>query len=201
MFADDTTIYTSGNHIDSLIVDFKRNVDEFICWCAYNRMDINWSKTKIMFIIRNNNITIPKSIEIHNQHVEVVKQFRLLGVELDQNLKFSFFVADICKKVNRRIFAVKRLFFITHKVKIQFFKTFILPYFDYCTTLLIYFNKAMIYKLFKCYYVCLFRLFKYNFFGKDLISINQVLQRFGLTTIQYRIFTRIALFINKLSKL
>jgi hypothetical protein len=47
MFADDTTIYTSGNNIDSLIVDFKRNVDEFIFWCAYNRMDINWSKTKL----------------------------------------------------------------------------------------------------------------------------------------------------------
>lgn len=100
-------------------------------------MDINWSKTKYMFISKNSKIKIPKQIEIGTFQVEVVDKFRLLGIDLDSTLSFSCFLANIVKCTNRRLFAIKRLFFISHRVKTQFFKTFILPYFDYCSTLVI----------------------------------------------------------------
>ena len=40
------------------------------------------------------------------------------------------------------MFRIKRLFYLATSVKIQFFKTFILPYFDYCLSLIIYFPKS-----------------------------------------------------------
>ena len=50
MFADDTTIYNSDSNIDNLMTHFNKNIPSLIQWCKYNKMDINWSKTFIMFI-------------------------------------------------------------------------------------------------------------------------------------------------------
>ena len=61
------------------------------------------------------------------------------------------------------------LFYMPTSVKVQFFKTFVLPYFDYCLTLSIYYTKTLIQKVCNCYYLALSKLFnstktdKFNF--------------------------------------
>jgi hypothetical protein len=201
MFADDTTIYLAGNNLNDLIDSFKNKINDFIVWCKFNKMDINWSKTKCMFISRNSKISLPKQINIGSVQVEVVNKFRLLGIELDSNLNFSNFLASIYKCTNRRLFAIKRLFFISHKVKTQFFKTFLLPYFDYCTSLVVYFKKCLLLKFYKCYYACLFKLFKYNFVNKSVNEINTFLSKYGLQTIQYRLISKFIIFMYKIKSL
>jgi hypothetical protein len=198
MFADDTTIYASGTTIDDATDIFNLHVLKFIAWCEFNRMDINWSKTKVMFISRKVLPKAPKFISINNCQVEVVSTFKLLGVQLDSTLKFKAFIANICANVNKRLFALKRLFFLSHNIKIQFFKTFLLPYFDYCTTLTIYIDKTISKKLFKCYYASLFRLFKYNFVNSDLVFVNSRLKKFGLAPIQYRLVSRLFVLVCKI---
>ncbi|RNA39673.1 hypothetical protein BpHYR1_022099 [Brachionus plicatilis] len=58
----------------------------------------------------------------------------LLSFKIDKNLNFQNLL---------------RLFYLSTSVKIQFLKTFILPYFDYCSTLLCYFSKEAIIELAK----------------------------------------------------
>ena len=82
--------------------------------------------------------------------------------------------------------------------KMQFFKSFILPYFDYCISLLIYVPQKMsLTRLCKLYYLCLFRLFKLQFIGKSEIEISNEFKQHGLMTIQRRIFYRIMLFLHE----
>ena len=75
---------------------------------------------------------------------------------------------------NRKLFAIKRMFFLPFDVKLQFFKSFILPYFD--SSLLVYFHKQAIHKLCKTYYLCLNNLFKIKFIYKTDDQINDSLK-------------------------
>jgi hypothetical protein len=88
---------------------------------------------KADLMINIDKITINSKIQI-----AIVDKFKLLGVVLDNKLGFSNTVAEIATKVNRKIHCIKRLFYLSTNVKLQLFKTFLLPYFDYCLTLTIY---------------------------------------------------------------
>ena len=51
--------------------------------------------------ITNKRVMIPKSISINNQTINVVDKFRLLGVLVDNKLKFDAYVAQQCLAINR----------------------------------------------------------------------------------------------------
>jgi hypothetical protein len=199
LFADDTTLYSSDSHLDVLLDKFQKSIKPLSVWCLNNRMDINWSKTYCMFV-SNKRVTFPPTVLIDNIQVNVVDQFTLLGVTVDHKLNFNKHVSNICLQINRKLFSIKRLFYLSTPVKIQFFKTFILPYFDYCLSLLIYFPKTVIQKLSNCYYLCLFKLFKmkFNDADADTNSINNNLSKFGLFAFDHRIFYRLFTFSYKI---
>ena len=200
LFADDTTLYLFDSDIDNLINKFKVEIQSLLNWCSDNKMDINWSKTYFMFVYNSRRkLKIPICISIHkNININVVTNFKLLGVVLDSNLSFSNYISDLCLKINKRLFSIKRLFYLSTAVKIQFFKTFCLPHFDYCISLSIYFSKTMVTKLCKCFYACLFKLFRFNFINVNICTVNTFLKRYGLFSLQYRILYRLSLFFYKL---
>jgi hypothetical protein len=71
---------------------------------------------------------------------------------VDYKLNFQEHIAISCQMVNRKIYSIKRLFQLSLSVKVKFFKTFVMPYFDtltYCGTLSIYFANLLLTKL--CY--------------------------------------------------
>ena len=41
MFADDTTLYESGENLDNLIGKFEKGIEPLIEWCELNKLDIN----------------------------------------------------------------------------------------------------------------------------------------------------------------
>ena len=91
-----------------------------------------------------------------------MSDFKLLGITIDNELNFTKHSSFKKKIINRKLFSIKRLFFLSTSVKIQFFKTFILPYFDYCLSLSIYFPKSTLQRINNCFNLCLFRLFKFK---------------------------------------
>ena len=102
-------------------------------------------------------------------------------------------------KSSRKLFAIKRLFYLDFDVKIQFFKTFILPYFDYCATLYIYFNKTAIMKIYKCYLFCLYKLFNFstsNF--NSFFEFHTYLEHFKVPSFQSRLIKKFCHFIHNI---
>ena len=65
---------------------------------------------------------IPDFIEYNDNKIEVVNEFRLLGVTIDNKLKH---VRNIKSMVNKKIYSIKRLFHLPKSIKVQFFRTFI----------------------------------------------------------------------------
>jgi hypothetical protein len=106
---------------------------------------------------------------------------------------------------------IKNIFYLSYNVKLQFFKSFILPYFDYCSSLAIYLNKYNNIRLAKCYYFCLKKLFGYSFVDEktnektkqleevtwSLDRINTTLEKDRIFSLEYRIVYKIILFIHE----
>ena len=111
LFADDTTLAQVGSELPELINSFQKSFRKLLLWCEYNRIDINWTKTKIMFITSKRNVTLPSSIMFEDKSIEVVNKFKLLGVQIDNRLNFLHHVSDLRN-------SIKRLFYLSYKVKI-----------------------------------------------------------------------------------
>ncbi len=129
LFADDTTLSHRNKSYSDLLNEFFDDISRLINWCSHNQTDINWTKTKIMFIsrkleINDNNqrrhIIFPSNIPIDNNNVEVVSSFKLLGVTIDNKLTFSNHIASVRKSVNVKLYSIKKLFYLSFNVKLQF---------------------------------------------------------------------------------
>lgn len=68
-----------------------------------------------------------KEISIEGNMVEVVDNFKLLGVTLDKDLILQPHIKSLKNKVNAKLFSLKKLKFLSFPVKLQFFKSFLLP--------------------------------------------------------------------------
>jgi hypothetical protein len=89
-------------------------------------------------------------------------------------------------------------------VKIHFFKTFILPYFDYCLSLIIYFPPSAFQSLNNRFNLCLYKLFKFKpevtpededrNEEKIMSDFIDKLHSYDLATLQSRICKKILLF-------
>ena len=76
---------------------------------------------------------------------------------------------------------------------LQFFKTFCLSYYDYCLSICIYYSKTLLAKLYKSYYTCLYRLFKFNLVDCTISTVQTFLTRYELSSIQYRVFVKLSI--------
>ena len=66
-----------------------------------NKMNLNAQTTKCMLVGSSHKLS--KSRDLHltitDYKIESVKQYKLLGVNLDNNLKWSFYIDNIHKKL------------------------------------------------------------------------------------------------------
>ena len=93
---------------------------------------------------------------------------------------------------------LKKIFFLTPNIKLHFFKTFILPHFNYCSSILVYFSKTLLERLKVVYNSCLF-----NHLGIDLCNVSfemqlAVLEPFNLFPFYGRLFFHLSLFYHKI---
>jgi hypothetical protein len=196
MFADDTTLYLNEININVAILKFQRVINSLLTWCEYNKMDINWSKTYFM-VITKQRVNKIETIKYNNININVVSSFKLLGVIIDNKLTFNDFIRETKKNINKKLYSIKRLFYLAHSVKLQFFKSFIMPYFNYCLTLSIYFAKTSLQSLSNCYYLCLYKLFKFKAVD-DLNLTNNNLEIYKLHSFQHHIIIQLFSFIHKI---
>ena len=151
MYADDTVLY--ANHLDPILCmeNCQRLMDNLLAWCQENKLTINTSKTKHMFVNR------PKdqkervsniSINIEHKPLANVDKYTYLGVDIDYNLTFDSMVDCICKKANRKLYTLKFIRpYITNDIACLIYKTCIRPFLEYADFLVDSCQKSKISKL------------------------------------------------------
>ena len=140
MFADDSTFYTSATTVDAIESNLESNLSEISNWCKANQMSLHLGKTKTMLLT-----TRQKRSHLHQNKlnitfldniIECVSTHKLLGVTLDENLTWKNHCNDTCNKIRKKLFLLRKLkTILPYPARLQFFNSFILPHFDYCSNI------------------------------------------------------------------
>jgi hypothetical protein len=131
LFADDTTVLKSGPCLSDLIPIVNSELKKMANWFRCNKMAINTSKTKFIIfhnkgkVVNMQNLSIliddndnpslidPSKIHvlerIHNNHPDPpMRSFKLLGINLDENLTLNSHFSLLCNKLSRALFILRQ---------------------------------------------------------------------------------------------
>ena len=73
------------------------NVTQLLNWSSNNHMNVNFKKTKEM-IINTSHCNFLDKLSVSDVEIERVNVFKLLGVHINQSLKWDDHVSAICNK-------------------------------------------------------------------------------------------------------
>lgn len=137
IFADDTTISTSGINLETITAALNNDIDNVQNWCKNNKMALNLSKTKGMIIsstYKSHSLnTASVSLYCGNENIVITSSERLLGVTVDSTLSWDAHISAILKKCNSYLFLLSRIKpYLSISSRKLFYNAYILPHFDYC---------------------------------------------------------------------
>ena len=76
------------------------------------------------------------NLQIDDKKINQVEEHKLLGVTIDEQLKWNSHINSVSKKVSKTLYLMHRLRnIIDTDTKILFFNAFIRSHFDYCSTI------------------------------------------------------------------
>lgn len=96
LFADDATFYHSNSNLNSLEIESERILPSVIEWLVPNQLKCNENKTNSMIFSTSNEVLDQKPI-------------KLLGLHLDQSLKWNSHIEVLCGKLSTQTFLLRRL--------------------------------------------------------------------------------------------
>ena len=200
LYADDTTLYVTGHSQYSVQENLQLALQKLSVWCKHNGMLLNTEKTKLMLI------TTPQKrlhlqynilhLTYNNEILKNIENDKVLGVHIDNNLTWTVHTEFIAKKIASNLWLLSKLKeYLSTEHRVQFYKTYIQPHIDYCSTVwggTSHSNLNRIYRLQKRA-VKIILNYEYN----DIASSMNDLK---IMNIYERIFLRKAKFMFKISK-
>ena len=138
-FADDMTLYCSHTSAALACSSVSAALKDTSRALALRGLSINVSKTVAMVIAPHSRACqgLPTDVRLllQNEEVKLVSQTRLLGIIIDDSLSWSPHVDSICKKVGRKIGALRRTYRqLTPTARRQFFVSVIQPDLEYAAS-------------------------------------------------------------------
>ena len=135
LFADDGTLNTANDNIDNIRRDLQQSLYDVSGWCCRNRMALNPTKTKCMLMAtrqKHQKKQLPLNLKFETTPIEQVSKHRLLGVTVDEQLKWQAHINNMCKTVSRNIFLLSKLSqIVSQKSKLAFFFAHIMSHMNY----------------------------------------------------------------------
>lgn len=106
-FSDDTAIVgcvSEGNDLE-----YREVIRDFVSWCELNQLQLNTSKTKEMMIDFRRTSSQFTPVNIQGLDIEVVENYKFLGVHLNNRLDWSDNTHALYKKGQSRLHLLRRL--------------------------------------------------------------------------------------------
>ena len=107
-FADDTTLYMVGDNLTELSYRMSGELAKIDRWLVANRLSLNLTKTSYM-VFSHNNIPDDPKISVRNVDIGRVHKTSFLGINIDDQLKFSYHVDSVARKLSRSAGAIYRM--------------------------------------------------------------------------------------------
>ena len=134
LYADDTAIVTTGRDVLDINDKLTTALTEASNWMYDNKLSLNLSKTKCMFIgtaQRLSNIAIPPVV-CKGEIIESVTKFKYLGIIIDRHLKFDEHVKYLKGKIYAKMKTLSRVRqFISQGMSLDMYKSLVIPHLDF----------------------------------------------------------------------
>lgn len=107
-FADDTTVFASGQNLDEVAEVVNAELTKIDEWLKSNRLSLNVDKTNYM-IISNSQSQPSIDLQIRGKSIKKVNNVKFLGVVLDDRLDFKLNTNAVINKISRSIGVMRRV--------------------------------------------------------------------------------------------
>ncbi|CAM1312392.1 Uncharacterised protein r2_g2279 [Pycnogonum litorale] len=108
MFADDTSLITTGPDKNTIESKLQNDLNNLIEWCILNKLTLNSKKTNYCVFAPNKKTKLNKfTFLINNNKIDRVKSVKFLGLTLDEDLNWKDHVKKLRSNLNKYI----RLFY------------------------------------------------------------------------------------------
>ena len=104
-YADDNTLYSSGNDLEKVKQTLRQDFEIVTKWFYENYMVLNSGKCHFMCLGQN---TVNETFVYDNIEMKNSKEEKVLGVIIDNKLRFKSYVKNLCKKSYQKIWALSR---------------------------------------------------------------------------------------------
>ena len=105
-FADDNTLHGLLSNPEEA---YRSEVNRFCEWCKNNHLTLNVDKTKeLVFDYRRKKEPLTP-LFIDGKIVSIVDSYKYLGLKIDTKLNWNNHAHDVCKKVNQRLYFLRKL--------------------------------------------------------------------------------------------
>ena len=139
-YADDNTPYAIDSNINAIINKLVNDTSILIRWFNDNYFKMNADKCHLLVTKQEDNVYA--TIDGHT--IPTSKSVKLLGVQIDNNLDFNEHVSNICKKVSKKLHALRRVSCFISKSKLRIImKAFIESQFGYCPLVWMFHSRTL----------------------------------------------------------
>ena len=138
MFADDTSLSCEGSSSAEIEGKLNHDLEMVHMWLTTNKLTLNQEKTEYMIIGSQQRLDLISediNVSLANEPISRVQTKKVLGVIIDEKLKWHEHNAKQCKTISSRIGLLRRARdFVTQDVLVTMYNSLVLPHFTYCST-------------------------------------------------------------------
>jgi exonuclease III len=197
LFADDTLIYLVGENAQEVCKSMNEDLQKVNEWMISNGLIVNVGKTKAMWINVRQRQRTNDSLMFGGQCLEVVNEYKYLGVYLDDRMNWKRHQDHLIKKLGRKVGVLCRLRqVLSIKTKTLVFNTIVLPHFNYCATITAMFNEGGLSVLQKIQNKAMRAILNVSRYE----SIRSMLSRLGWLNVRQMLTLASVTFVYKLEK-
>ena len=134
LYADDTCVLISGNHLNNLIKMLNIELISLNNWFKANKLSLNTKKSFFMIFHRSRiKPNVINKVVIDNHDLTQVKSAKYLGVIIDHKLNWIEHISYVKSKISKGIgIMYKARQFLTKKTLLMLYHAYIYPYMTYC---------------------------------------------------------------------
>ena len=139
-FADDNTLYASAETLDEVLSILHTEINDILRWFDTNGLAANPAKFQVMFLGTSDPLA---KFDIGDISIEIKDTVKLLGIYIDNKLRFNFHVEKQCQKASNKVKALRRIRpYLSLKTAKTLCNAFIFSNFSYCPLVWMNFVKA-----------------------------------------------------------
>lgn len=134
IYADDTSIFFSGQNLNELIHTCNNTMKLLERWSQANYMRVNETKTKaVIFRPKNKQLPVHDVITLNSRPIEIVDSFKCLGVVFSASMTWENHVNNVIAKLAQITGVVGRVRYLLPKsTKLLLYNTLFYSHLNYC---------------------------------------------------------------------